>query len=250
MTGQEFKDHFSSQAAVYTQFRPQYPSEVFAWLARQVSSHDTAWDCATGNGQAAAGLAGFFSHVIATDASQRQIDNARQLDNIEFRVASAENSGLDNNSVDLITVAQAAHWFDHQAFAAEALRVLKPRGVIALWCYELQTVTPEVDAIVAKLYNDILAGFWSPERHHIETGYRDIPFPFTELKPPTINLSTEWQIEQKLGFMRSWSAAVRYQKTHGRDPIGLIEGDLRRVWGTCRRTVTWPLKFKVGRTDI
>ena len=226
MTDGNFKDHFSTQAAIYTQFRPHYPREIFAWLASQVSSHYTAWDCATGNGQAAAGLADYFSRVIATDASASQIDKAPQFSTIEFRVASAEKSGLANASVDLVTVAQAAHWFDHEAFAAEVQRVLRPEGVIALWCYELQSVTPEIDAVIHKLYDDILDGYWPPERRHIETGYREIPFPFEEITPPAFILNTQWRVEQELGYMRSWSSAAHYLNKHHSDPVSLIENGI------------------------
>ncbi|PZR76620.1 MAG: SAM-dependent methyltransferase, partial [Chthoniobacterales bacterium] len=141
-----FKDHFSGHAAEYAQFRPEYPTELFKYLTSIAPGRAQAWDCATGNGQAAIALASHFSRVIATDASAQQIANARQHDRVEYRVATAEASGLDDNSIDLITVAQALHWFDLPRFFSEATRVLKSRGAIAVWAYNLLQAGKEIDA--------------------------------------------------------------------------------------------------------
>jgi ubiquinone/menaquinone biosynthesis C-methylase UbiE len=127
-----FKDHFSEVAARYAEFRPSYPAELFAWLASLCKEHEAAWDCATGSGQATAGLAAHFRQIIATDASAEQIAHAGAPGNVIFRVATTEASGLDARSVDLVSVAQAAHWFELPRFFAEARRVLKPGGVLAL----------------------------------------------------------------------------------------------------------------------
>ena len=175
-----FKDLFSAQASTYQKFRPQYPEELFTYLAGTVGAHDRVWDCGTGNGQAARALAKHFKSVIATDASQGQIDSAVAHPSVEYRVAPAEGSGLPAASVDLITVAQALHWFDLDPFYAEVNRVLKPGGRIAVWCYGITKVHTAIDAIVEGFYSGTLNGYWDPARHFIDEEYRTIAFPFPE----------------------------------------------------------------------
>ena len=97
----KFSDHFSGHAVDYAKFRPRYPKELFRWLASVAPSTELAWDCATGNGQAAVELAEVFERVIATDASEKQIVNAEKHPRVEYRVAPAEESGLESNNVDL-----------------------------------------------------------------------------------------------------------------------------------------------------
>src|SRR6266498_1141048 len=87
-----FKDHFSKQAADYANFRPRYPRELFEYLGSVAPSRALAWDCATGNGQAAVELAEVFDRVIATDASEKQIANAEPHDRVEYRIASAKKA--------------------------------------------------------------------------------------------------------------------------------------------------------------
>ena len=91
----KFKDHFSGHAVEYAKFRPHYPDELFEHLASISPRHEVAWDCATGNGQAAVGLARHFDGVTATDASAQQIESAEPNDLISYRVAPAEASGID-----------------------------------------------------------------------------------------------------------------------------------------------------------
>ncbi len=245
--GKKFKDYFSTQATSYTQFRPVYPDALFEWLASLPANRGTAWDCATGNGQAAVGLSKYFDEVIATDASENQIAQASPQKKVDYRLARAENSGLEKHSADLITVAQAAHWFDHDAFADEATRVLRDDGVIALWGYELQRVSPEIDSVIDYLYEKILGQYWPPERRHIETAYHDIPFPFRKIDAPEFSLQVQWSADQQLGYFRTWSSTERYKKSMGSDPVELIEDQLRAVWGEQSRRVSWPLFMKVGR---
>ncbi len=155
-----FKDHFSGHAQEYSQARPTYPKELFAYLASIAPRHDAVWDCATGNGQAAVGLSAYFKKVIATDASEQQIQNAEQRDNIEYRVTTAEHSGLDNHSVDLIAVAQALHWFDFDNFYQEVKRVLKADGVLAVWTYALlSTPDDKINRLINEFYTDIVGSY-------------------------------------------------------------------------------------------
>src|SRR4051812_48058251 len=107
-----FKDHFSGHADRYGAYRPTYPAAIFEYLSSLCPSRDLAWDCATGNGQAAHALAPCFRAVVATDASREQIGQARPHDRITYAVAPAGRTAIPYASVDLVTVAQALHWLD------------------------------------------------------------------------------------------------------------------------------------------
>jgi len=244
-----FKDHFSGHSDLYSQYRPAYPTTLYRFLAGRTPGHDLAWDCATGNGQAARGLAEYFDRVIATDASAEQIDQATAAQGVEYRVAPAEQSGLADNSVDLVTVAQALHWFDLERFYEEVTRVLKPQGVLAVWSYSFLECQPEIDELLFHYYSDIVGPFWPPERVHIEKGYRELPFPYEEEAAPELAMQTDWKLEQLLGYLQTWSATQRYIREHGDDPTDLIKRRLAELWGPAetRYTIRWPLTLRWGR---
>lgn len=242
-----FKDHFSGQSAHYARHRPQYPAELFQFLATLTSNHSHAWDCATGNGQAAIALSEHFESVVATDASKAQIDAAIAHPGVTYRVAVAEDSRLDSASIDLVTVGQALHWFDHERFFAEAGRVLVNDGVLAAWCYELCTVTDACDALVGHLYTDILRDLWPPERSLVEARYSDIALPGQPLEAPEFQMHISWTAADMLGYLRTWSACARYQQVHGEDPVSQIEEALQAAWGEGPRTVRWPLTLLASR---
>jgi len=245
----EFKDHFSRQSDAYAKYRPSYPDGLFRFLAASVIENGTAWDCATGNGQAAVALADYFSTVVASDASPSQINAALAHPKVEYRVATAEVSGLADHSVDLITVGQAFHWFNHDDFLAEAKRVLKPRGVLAIWCYELCSVTDECDALVDTLYRDIVGEYWPPERVMVEEGYASVDLPGIAVDTPTLEMTLEWSVEDMLGYLRTWSACKRFEVANHRDPVTDIEAALRAAWGEQKRRATWPLQTRVTRLN-
>jgi len=238
---QTFKDHFSGQSEGYARHRPHYPAEMFRFLASLTDNHVRAWDCATGNGQAAIAVSAHFESVVATDASNAQIAAAIAHPGVTYRVAAAEDSQLDAASIDLVTVGQALHWFDHERFFNEARRVLVSDGVLAAWCYELCTVSETCDALVHRLYTDILRDQWPPERRLIEARYAGIAMPGQPLESPEFQMRETWTVADMLGYLRTWSGCARYQQTHGGDPVALIEVDLRAAWGEGPRTVRWPL---------
>ena len=219
---------------------------MFDYLAGLVGRR-LAWDCATGNGQAAIALAAHFDRVVATDASQAQVDAALAHPGVSYRVAAAEDSGLDADTVDLVTVGQALHWFDIPRFFAEAARVLVAGGHVAAWCYELCTVSPGCDAAVSRLYDDIVAAFWPPERRLIEEAYADIAFPGTEIETPSFEMDVRWTVDDMLGYLRTWSACQHYLREHGEDPVNQVEDELRKAWGAASRRVRWPLTVRVSR---
>ncbi|HEU4452300.1 MAG TPA: class I SAM-dependent methyltransferase [Longimicrobium sp.] len=242
-----FKDHFSRHADAYARYRPDYPAALFAWLARLAPKTNRAWDCATGSGQAAAALAEHFAEVVATDASEEQVRNARPHPRVEYRTAPAERSGLEDGSVDLITVAQALHWFDLPAFYAEADRVLVPGGALAVWAYELFRATPEIDAAVNRLYRDIVGPYWPPDRKVIETGYAGIELPFERVEAPPFWMEKRWSADDAAGYLGTWSATRRYVEANGHDPVPLIADELAAAWGPGERIVRWPLILLVSR---
>jgi ubiquinone/menaquinone biosynthesis C-methylase UbiE len=245
----EFKDLFSGYAQDYKTFRPAYPRALFEYLASLSLGHDLAWDCATGNGQAAAAIKPFFRQVIATDASQQQLGQAEQVDGISYQVAPAEQSEIASGSVDLTIVAQALHWFAIPQFFAEVERVSKPDAIVACWCYSLMTISPPIDALVWQLYEERLGNYWPSERRLIEQQYRTISFPFQELTAPTFQMSYEWTFPQVIGYLNTWSALHKYQQAQGVNPLTSIGDALLEAWGdpAMLREVQWPIHLRVGR---
>ncbi len=252
-----FTDHFSKQANDYARYRPWYPTALFKYLASLVLEHDRAWDAGTGNGQAAIGLAQHFRSIIATDPSAQQIALAPPYDRVTYRVAYAEDSGLDDRSIDLITAAQAVHWFDLDRFYAEAQRVLrspdavsgKPHGVLAVWCYNLTEITPEVDRVMASYYRDVLGDFWPPQIHWVDEHYRTLPFPFDEIAAPEFAVEATWSLADLFGYLSSWSAAQKFKDAHGFDPLDARRAAFSAAWaGEHDRVVRWPLYLRVGKS--
>jgi SAM-dependent methyltransferase len=257
-----FKDHFSGHATAYREARPTYPAALFDWLASEAPARELAWDAGCGNGQASVALASRFARVFATDPSATQIGNAELRPNVEYRVEPGEQCSLPPQSADLVTVAQALHWFDFARFFAEAGRVLKPRGLLAAWAYSDCRVTPEVDALKNRVYVDLTGPYWPPERDHVDAGYRTIPFPFEdrngtaapfeEIAAPAFVMSAEWNAAQFLAYLRSWSATQRYIKANGTDPVAVVERDLLAAWGdpeTPREVRCAALLRDMGRLD-
>jgi len=243
-----FKDHFSGHAGLYTRYRPTYPPELFKALAALAPDLELAWDCGTGNGQAALALAEHFARVEATDASAKQIDAAAAHHKVNYVVAPAEASGLADGSVSLITVAQALHWFDFERFYTEVRRVGKEQAVLVAWSYELCRITPAVDRVMDRLYRDLLDGYWPPERRHVERGYQDIPFPFTQVELPTFHMRAGWTLEHFMGYVHSWSAVQAYRRALDRDPLTEVEADMAAAWGESHMTreIVWPLNILSG----
>jgi ubiquinone/menaquinone biosynthesis C-methylase UbiE len=249
MNNQSFKDLFSTQSNDYAKFRPSYPSELFEYLSKLSTSNKLAWDCGTGNGQAAVELAKYFTEVIATDPSQKQLDQAIKLPNIHYHQATAENFNLDHSKkIDLVTVAQAFHWFNHAEFAKVISKTVRPQGHLAVWTYAISSITPEIDKAVSVLYNDRLNGYWEKERVHVEDGYKNISMPFTEITTAQFNLKAEWTLEHLIGYLSTWSALQSYIKKNGSNPLEKEFINIQKAWGDKEiRTITWPLNLRVWR---
>jgi ubiquinone/menaquinone biosynthesis C-methylase UbiE len=244
-------DHFSPVAGKYAAFRPSYPDELFDWLAGIAPQRKLAWDCGAGSGQATVALGTRFEQVLGTDISSAQLASAPELTNVEYRMTTAEASGLPDHSVDIVTVAQAMHWFDLAKFYAEVQRVLKPQGVIAAWGYNRFLIEqPELRTIIDLFYEDTIGPYWPAERVHVENEYRHLPFPFTRIHAPRFSLQKEWPREHLMGYLRSWSAVGRYQAANGSDPVVALEKEIKPHWPEGKSYwIEWPLFMHVGRVD-
>jgi SAM-dependent methyltransferase len=247
--GTNFRDLFSQQASTYAAARPSYPDALYEYIESFVPRRRLAWDYATGNGQAARDLARRFERVIATDASAEQIAHALQVPNVEYRVAPAEASGLASRSIDLVTVAQALHWLDHDRFYAEVRRVTVPGGVIAAWYYGSPHAGDDVEASLREFENETVGPYWNAARKWVDEGYRTIPFPFEEATPPTFELRVRWSLSQLGEYISSWSAVAKFRRERGVDPVAPLMERLGKHWGPSDRTrdVVWPLGIRIGR---
>ena len=236
---------FSAQSSIYAAARPRYPKELFEWIANQCSERKLAWDCATGNGQAANSLTEFFEHVIATDISAEQIKNQIINPKVEYRVADSTNSGIESHSADLVTVSQALHWFDNDSFYEEVRRVLKPNGLFICWSYfGFESGTNADDFVNQYFAQEFLKDYWSAgawkNMHH----YRDIYFPFEKIQALEFYNEVKWNAADVLNYIRSWSAVQAYKNKNGNDPVTTIEKEFRDRWGSGeeKRPVRWKLQ--------
>ena len=248
-----FKDHFADVSSHYAAHRPTYPPDLFSWLASKSDPVSLAWDCATGTGQAACAIGRYFPQVIATDASAEQIAAAKPCPNVTYHVAPADASGIAAHTANLITVAQALHWFDLTSFYAEVSRVAAKNCLIAVWTYGVFNAkgpdSERIQTLLDHFYYDVVGNYWPPERSHVENGYQNLNFPFTEIQTPPFEMSQDWNISHLIGYLRSWSATSRYIKTVGKDPVSELELQLSPIWGPGPRRIVWPLSIKAGRIN-
>jgi SAM-dependent methyltransferase len=243
-----FKDHFSSVSSGYQAFRPGYPPALFAWLASISPRPERAVDLGCGTGQASVGLAAHFADVIALDPSPEQIAHAEPHPRVSYRVAPAEATGLPDASADLVTAAQALHWFDPARLHPELARIARPRAIFAAFTYGLCRVDAAVDDVVARLYHVILGAYWPPERTHVDAAYETLPFPWPEIVAPPFSIEESWALDRFIGYLGTWSAVSAYRRKRGEDPLGRVTADLRAAWGPPddRRSVKWHLTVRAG----
>lgn len=253
--GGGFIDNFSTKSKEYSFSRPTYPEALFRFLSGLTPQRDLAWDCATGNGQAAIELCKHFKRVVASDASENQIRHRFERKNIDYMVFRAEEATpLARDSVDLVTVAQAVHWFDFERFYSEVRRVCKKKNgssIIAVWSYAMHKIHPEIDRISARLDagGDILGPFWPAEIQYVKEGYRTLPFPFKEVAAvPQFRMEASWNLYQLLNYMETWSAVKKYRQEKKSDPLDLVRSELAQIWGDAQkeRPVAWELGIRVG----
>ncbi|HSA75701.1 MAG TPA: class I SAM-dependent methyltransferase [Candidatus Nitrosocosmicus sp.] len=243
-------DHFSSTSKEYSFSRPTYPDDLYKYLSDITPNKDTVWDCATGNGQAAIGLCKYFKNVIASDASKGQLDYKFLRNNIHYEMFPAEKATINNNCVDLITVAQAAHWFDLDKFYKEVTRVSKSKGILAIWSYGMHKINYEIDKISTKLNvgGDILGKYWPQQTNYVKEDYKTIPFPFKEIRSPKFEMTVKWSLDNLVNYMQTWSAVKRFSTEEKFNPLELIIEELENLWGMweTRKTVSWDINIRIG----
>jgi ubiquinone/menaquinone biosynthesis C-methylase UbiE len=242
-------DRFSAQAADYARYRIDYPAALYDWLLPQVNGRERAWDCATGNGQVALVLADHFVRVDATDLSEKQLTQAPPQANLHYQTARAEQTPFPAQRFDLITVAQAVHWFDVPAYHAEIRRVARPGAVLAEWGYGLVQVGPEIDAIVQRFYRETMGPYWDANRWHIDDEYARIPFPFAAVQRAHFAVQRQWSAEWFLQYLRTWSSVVTHRRETGSDAVALLATEVTRLWQTPERTVTFPVFGRSGLVE-
>ncbi|MCX7877987.1 MAG: class I SAM-dependent methyltransferase [Ignavibacteria bacterium] len=246
-----FKDYFSSHAGEYAKYRPVYPERLFSYLAELTERNELAWDSATGNGQAALGLVPYFRKVIATDASVFQIENAFRHPKIIYMVTPSESTRIKSGSVDLITVATAIHWLQLDKFYIEVKRVAHRNAVIAVWNYFNSSITPEIDEVIEDFSENMLCEFWPPEARKVKNFEENIYFPFKRIECPEFFMEHEWNLNDFMNYLSTWSSVQKYMKLKGLNPLKLIYDRLVRLWGNQNavRKLSWKLEMKVGKVE-
>jgi SAM-dependent methyltransferase len=241
------KDLFSGHANVYASFRPEYPEALYQFIFKFVQGKNIAWDCGTGNGQVAKRLARSFTSVYATDISEKQLEQAKTAPNIFYSVAPAESTAFLPNTFDLITVAQALHWFNAEAFFTEAKRVAKPSCVLAIWGYGNIRINDILDPHIQNFYANVVGKYWDEARGHVETEYRNIAFPFETIDTPRFNIELTWGLRQLKGYLESWSATQRYIKELNENPVIEFSKTLEENWGKDELLpIRFPIFLKLG----
>lgn len=244
-----FKDNFSTQSEIYARYRPQYPKELFQYLSTLTPEHQIAWDCGTGNGQAAIGLVDYYALVLATDPSAEQIKHAFPHPNIQYSVASGESFSIADHSIDLITIANALHWFNLDVFYGNVRKVLKRNGILAAWAYGIPHVNDAIDSIIKQFHDGPLGEFWVHENRLVENEYRDLPFPFLLIPSPEFHSYKEFDLDEFLMYLNTWSATQKYISTYGSNPTVQLRNELLKYWKdpASKRQIQWKLILKIGK---
>lgn len=238
------QDHFSSIASKYKAGRISYPKALYDYLENLCSENNSAWDCATGSGQAAVDLSPYFKKIIATDISAPLLALAEASKNIEFQNSSAEESGIPSHSIDLVTVAQAIHWFHFDRFWEEVQRVSKNNAILAFWGYVWPGVNDKIDSIL-ETYLSVVDDYWPERCRFLQSSYAAIEAPFKKLNTPSFHVQEMWSAFDFLAHLESWSSTRYYREALQKDPIRRIKDDLIEQWGEDKRMVRWDLPLKV-----
>lgn len=242
------KDLFSQQASLYARYRPAYPPELYDHVLSFVHTPAAVWDCATGNGQAAVALAGFFERVYATDHSEKQLLQAIPHEKVSYSVAAAEQTSFPDHSFDLITVAQAYHWFDFDAFHREVLRVAKPGAVIAVWGYSLiQSEDSALQELITSFYRGKTGPYWDAERRFVDDHYSTVAFPYEALPSRDFRIDVEWSADDLIGYFNTWSSVQHFIKANGYNPVDELALAIKMIWSDASlKLFYFPLFLKIG----
>ena len=232
---------FASASDEYAAARPLYPTALYDWIASNCESHDAAWDCATGNGQAASGLSRFFGTVQATDISPEQIGQGFEAKNIIYSAQPAEATNFSDATFDLVTVAQALHWFDYGRFWPEVMRVAKPGAFFCAWgyCWFKSDADPQIDALLLRPFMELVEPYWAPNNRILWNGYRDeeIRFPFERVAAPDFAMEVDWTAEETIAYLKTWSAFKRGQRDEA------VAGAIEKLLEDARKALPSGTKF-------
>lgn len=243
------KDNFSRQSKLYSKFRPGYPPELYEFIFSHVKNYQSAWDCGTGNGQVATVLAKKFKSVVASDISEQQLSQAPATENVTYVKAAGQLSDLPGSHFDLITVAQAIHWFDFETFYKEVDRVGKQGSLLAVWGYSLLSVNDEIDPFIKDFYENKIGFYWDPERKMLDERYRHIPFPFTEIASPDFQIESNWSLQQMEGYLNTWSSVQKYITVNNENPVDEVIDALRTLWKDKTLSVRFPVFLRLGKVS-
>ncbi|XP_067121950.1 putative methyltransferase DDB_G0268948 isoform X1 [Centruroides vittatus] len=207
-------------AAEYAKYRPRSPpavaEKIIQYLKEKITTLNHALDIGCGSGQSTALFASHFEKVTGIDVSQAQIEEAiknNKFTNVEYKVSSAEDTKLENESIQLVAASQSVHWFDLDKFYNEVDRLLVPNGVLAMYGYSVVMPHPldvkvrekAVD-IVNKFYEEDIGKYWSPERKHVDNSYEDITFPYRDYIRTTVTHQSDLPLLNYLGYFTTWSS--------------------------------------------
>jgi SAM-dependent methyltransferase len=240
--------HFARHAGAYAEFRPHYPRALFDAIVAACARRERACDCGSGSGQALAPLARAFTWLVASDPALAQVALAGSRANVGRIVARAEALPFAQHSFDLIAAGQALHWFDLQTFFNEAARVLRPRGVVAAWCYGLLTLPRVLDGVLREFHDNLVGPYWPPARRLVDEAYASIAWPWPRVETHRFAMARRWSLDELVNYIGTWSCVGAYRRATGRDPIPGLQFALRARWGQGeRRAVRWPLTLKLVR---
>ena len=237
---------FEQGGVAYAAGRPVYPPTLAFALAGLVTRHDLAVDVGCGSGQLSVQLAEHFKAVRAFDPSASQLKVARAHPRVSYASAPAEALPLSDGAANLITAAQAAHWFDRPRFYAEVRRIAAPGAVLALITYNNAEADTEAMKPIGQLYH-ALDPWWRPEREHVETGYARFDFPFDEIAVSGGAIVHDWDFSAMRAYLESWSA-LRAARAAGEGAMAdRYLAAAQAAWGPGRIRVRWPITVRAGR---
>lgn len=168
-----------------------------------------------------------------------------------------ERDVAPQSSIDVVTIAQAIHWFDLPSFYKQVKWVLKkPHGVIAAWCYTVPEVNDSVDAVLQQFYRISTGPYWEPQRKLVDQKLSSIDFPFEPVDgvdhtgPFQFVAERSMVFDNYLTYLRSWSA---YQTAREKG-LELLSDDVieefKRAWaenGEDQKVVKYPIYLRIGR---
>ena len=212
------KDH----ATAYGLFRPVYPLSVSQIIlsymdSNHCSGYEQAVDVCCGSGQSTMLLSPLFKNVCGYDNSPAQISQAKSKHetaegNVTFEIGDAHFLPVESSSVDLLTCAMGWHWLAPEMFYSEAKRVLKPKGCIAVYGYNMKV---RDNTLVGSLIETFVMELIQKECVNEQAlgtlnEYKDLILPFSKTQRINFHLPQRVSIDQLFGFFESFSSYRAY----------------------------------------